>query len=104
MTYLIRSESEQGYWSNDDGWMLHPESATEFSKEETANIVSRCKQNYVSVNTGLVTAFLYAEKQLFERKDYSSNVIIADNLRTHLKNQPGESLGFFISTVRPVLK
>ena len=75
-----------------------------FSKEETANIVSQCKQNNVSVNTGLVTAFLYAEKQLFEQKDYSSKVIITDNLRTHLKNQPGESMGFFISTLRPNLE
>ncbi len=76
----------------------------EFSKEETANIVSQCKQNNISVNTGLVTAFLYAEKQLFEQKDYSSKVIITDNLRTHLKNQPGESMGFFISTLKPNLE
>ena len=75
-----------------------------FSKEETANIVSQCKQNNVSVNTGLVTAFLYAEKQLFEQKDYSSKVIITDNLRTHLKNQPGESMGYFASTLRPNLE
>ncbi len=75
-----------------------------FSKEETANIASQCKQNNVSVNSGLVTAFLYAEKQLFEQKDYSSKVIITDNLRTHLKNQPGESMGFFISTLRPILE
>ena len=75
-----------------------------FSKEETANIASQCKQNNISVNTGLVTAFLYAEKQLFEQKDYSSKVIITDNLRTHLKNQPGESMGFFISTLRPNLE
>ncbi len=75
-----------------------------FSKEETANIISQCKQNNVSVNTGLVTAFLYAEKQLFEQKDYSSKVIITDNLRTHLKKQPGESMGYFISTVRPNLE
>ena len=75
-----------------------------FSKEETANIASQCKQNNLSVNTGLVTAFLYAEKQLFEQKDYSSKVIITDNLRTHLKNQPGESMGFFISTLRPNLE
>jgi NRPS condensation-like uncharacterized protein len=75
-----------------------------FSKEETANIVSQCKQNNVSVNTGLVTAFLYAEKQLFGQKDYSSKVLVTDNLRTHLKSQPGESMGFFISTVRPNLE
>jgi hypothetical protein len=75
-----------------------------FSKEETANIVSQCKQNNVSVNTGLVTAFLYAEKQLFEQKDYSGKIIVTDNLRTHLKNQPGESMGFFISTLRPNLE
>ena len=75
-----------------------------FSKEETANIVSQCKQNNVSVNTGLVTAFLYAEKQLFGQKDYSSKVIVTDNLRTHLKNQPGESMGFFVSNVKPNLK
>jgi len=75
-----------------------------FSKEETANIISQCKQNNVSVNTGLVTAFLYAEKQLFGQKDYSSKVLVTDNLRTHLKSQPGESMGFFISTVRPNLE
>ena len=75
-----------------------------FTKEETANIVSQCKQNNVSVTTGLVTAFLYAEKQLFEQKDYSSKVIVTDNLRTHLKNQPDESMGFFISTLRPNLE
>jgi len=75
-----------------------------FSKEETANIVSQCKQNNVSVNSGLVTAFLYAEKQLFGQKDYSSKVIVTDNLRTHLKDQPGESIGCFISTVRSYLE
>jgi NRPS condensation-like uncharacterized protein len=75
-----------------------------FSKEETANIVSQCKQNNVSVNSGLVTAFLYAEKQLFGKKDYSSKVIVTDNLRSHLKNQPGESMGNFVSTVRPNLE
>jgi len=76
----------------------------EFSKEETTNIISQCKQNNVSVNTGLVTAFLYAEKQLFEQKDYSGKVIVTDNLRSHLKNQPGERMGFFISTLKPNLK
>jgi hypothetical protein len=75
-----------------------------FSKEETANIVSQCKQNNVSVNTGLVTTILYAEKQLFGQRDYSSKVIVTDNLRTHLKNQPGESMGFFISTLKPDLE
>jgi hypothetical protein len=75
-----------------------------FSKEETANIVSQCKQNNVSVNTGLVTAFLYAEKQLFGQKDYSSKVIVTDNLRTHLKDQPGESMGNFVSTLRLYLE
>jgi len=75
-----------------------------FSKEETANIISQCKQNNVSVNTGLVAAILYAEKQLFEQKDYSSKVLVTDNLRTHLKSQPGESMGYFISTVRPNLE
>ena len=75
-----------------------------FSKEETANIVSQCKQNNVSVNSGLVTAFLYAEKQLFGQKDYSSKVIVTDNLRTHLKDQPGESMGNFVSTVRSYLE
>jgi len=75
-----------------------------FPKEETANIISQCKQNNVSVNTGLVTAFLYAEKQLFGQKDYSGKVLVTDNLRTHLKSQPGESMGFFISTVRPNLE
>ena len=74
-----------------------------FSKEETANILSQCKQNNVSVNSGLVAAILYAENQVFGKKDNSSKVIVTDNLRTHLKNQPGESLGYFVSTLRPHL-
>ncbi|MFC1898193.1 condensation domain-containing protein [Candidatus Cloacimonadota bacterium] len=75
-----------------------------FSNEETANLVSQCKQNNVTVNSGLVTAFLYAEKQLFGKKDYSSKVIVTDNLRTHLKDQPDESMGNFVSTVRSNLQ
>jgi len=74
------------------------------SKEETVNIISQCKQNNVSVNTGLVAAILYAENQVFEKKDHSSKVIVTDNLRTHLKDQPGESMGFFVSTLRPILE
>lgn len=75
-----------------------------FSKKETANIISQCKQNNVSVNTGLVTAFLHAEKQLLGQRDYSGKVIVTSNLRTHLNNQPGESMGFFVSTLKTNLK
>jgi len=75
-----------------------------FSKKETANVISQCKRNNVTVGNGLVTAFLYAEKQLFEQKDYSGKVMVTDNLRTHLNDQPDESIGYFISTVRPKLK
>jgi len=71
-----------------------------FSKEKTKYFVSQCKKNNVSVNTGIVTAFLYAEKQLFVRKDFSHKVIVTDNLRSQLKNQPGESMGNFVSTLR----
>jgi len=75
-----------------------------FSKEETANIISQCKQNNVSVNSGLVTAILYAENQVFERKENSSKVMVTYNLRTHLLDQPGESMGYFVSTLRPSLE
>lgn len=74
------------------------------SKEETANIISKCKQNKVSVNSGLVAAILYAENQIFGEKDNSSKVIVTDNLRTYLKDQPGENLGYFVSTLKPNLK
>ena len=75
-----------------------------FSKEETANIISRCKQNNVSVNSGLVASILYAENKVFGKKDNSSKVIITDNLRTYLKDQPGENLGYFVSTLKPDLE
>jgi len=75
-----------------------------FSKEETANIISQCKQNNISVNSGLVASILYVENQVFGKKDNSSKVIVTANLRTHLKNQPGESMGFFISTLKPNLE
>ena len=75
-----------------------------FSKEETATIISQCKKNGVSVNSGLVTAFLYAESKLFGQKDNSDRVIITVNLRTYLKDQPRERLGYFVSTLKPSLK
>jgi len=75
-----------------------------FSKEETANIISQCKQNNVSVNSGLVTAILYAENQVFERKENSNKVMVTYNLRTHLIDQPGETMGYFVSTLRPSLE
>lgn len=75
-----------------------------FSKEETANIISKCKQNNVTVNSGLVAAILLAENQVFGKKENSSKVIITDNLRTYLKDQPGENLGYFVSTLKPDLE
>lgn len=77
---------------------------SKFSKEETANFISQCKKNGVSVNTGLVAAFLCAEKKLLKQKDNSEKVIITVNLRSYLKKQPGESLGYFVSTLKPRLK
>ncbi|MFC1716902.1 hypothetical protein ACFL6S_24760, partial [Candidatus Poribacteria bacterium] len=62
------------------------------------------KQNNVTANSGLVAAILYAENQVFGKKDNSSKVIITDNLRTYLKDQPGESLGYFVSTLKPDLE
>ncbi len=100
-------------FSNQIYWKIHNKFWKEFkpqiisfkfSKEETANIISQCKQNNVSVNTGLVTAFLCAEKQLLGQRDYSGKVIVTSNLRTHLNNQPGESMGFFVSTLKPSLE
>jgi len=97
---LTYQEVHDNFWKK-----YEPQIITfKLSKEETADIVSQCKQNNVSVNTGLVTAFLYAEKQLFGQKHYSSKVIVTDNLRTHLKYQPGEGMGNFISTLRPNLE
>ena len=75
-----------------------------FSKEETANIISKCKQNNITVNSGLVAAILYSENQVFGKKDNSNKVIITDDLRTYLKDQPGESLGYFVSTLKPDLE
>lgn len=74
-----------------------------FSEEKTANLISQCKQNKVSVNSGLVAAILRAENRVFGKKANSSKVIVTDNLRTHLLDRPGESMGYFVSTLRPNL-
>ena len=89
-----------------DYWKKYKPQIIEFklSKDETANIISKCKQNNVSVNSGLVSAFLYSENKIFGKKDNSSKVIITDNLRAYLKDQPGESMGYFVSTLKPNLE
>lgn len=75
----------------------------DFTEKETHNIITQCKVNNVSVNTGLVTAFLSAEDELFEHKDYSGKVIVTGNLRKALIESPGDTMGFFISNVKPEL-
>ncbi len=98
-SHELYQKVHESYWKECKPRIL----TSKWSKEETSNIVSQCKNNHVSVNTGLVTAFLYAEKKLFDLKDYSSKVIVTDDLRTHLVNQPGDRMGNYISTLRPNL-
>ncbi|MFC1785023.1 hypothetical protein ACFL0J_05275 [Candidatus Neomarinimicrobiota bacterium] len=44
------------------------------------------------------------EEGLPVEPNFIGKVIVTDNLRTHLKDQPGESMGCFISTVRSYLE
>ena len=88
-----------------DFWSEHlPEICYfKFSEKQTQEIISKCKEHGIKVNTALIAALLQAEKMVLENEEYSNEVTVAVNLRDRLINNPEESIGYFATAIRPQL-
>lgn len=73
-------------------WSMEP--------EETKCLVERCREEKVTVNSALWTAFLAAQSEVqTEKASYRNRSAMAVNTRDKLKVSAGESCGFFASSL-----
>ena len=86
----------QAYWSEFD----HKTKCIELSESETTELVRRCKENNVTVNSALTAAFVGAQDVVQGHHPSHSSVGIAADLRSRLPFDPGENLGFYAGVSR----
>jgi NRPS condensation-like uncharacterized protein len=66
------------------------------SQDTTSAVVSRCHAERVTVNSALMAAFAFAQRDVQGTKEsYLRRALVAVNLRHLFKNPPGENLGLF---------
>ncbi len=88
-------ELNQVYWMNYTHQML----TVELSEAQTSALVERCRQEEITVNTALTTAFVGAQSNVQGDKPYRSRIAIAGNLRNRLQRPVGEVMGFYAGGV-----
>jgi NRPS condensation-like uncharacterized protein len=81
----------QAYWDH----FTHEIMLIELSETETAELVARCREENVTVNTALITAFLGAQKLVVGDKPHHAKTAVAVSLRDRLPTSPGEGLGYY---------
>jgi NRPS condensation-like uncharacterized protein len=81
----------EAYWEN----FSHEILTIEFSEMETTALVKRCRQEKVTVNTALITAFSGAQNVVMDQKPHHAKTVSAVSLRDRLPNSPGERMGYY---------
>lgn len=85
----------RAYWLNFRHRML----TIELNETQTAKLVARCRQERVTVNTALTTAFVGAQASVQARQPCQSNIDIAANLRDCLTVPIGNVMGYYAGLV-----
>ncbi len=85
----------EAYWMNYNHQML----SVELSEAQTSALVDRCRQEDVTVNTALTTAFVGAQYSVQGDKPYHSSIAVAGSLRDRLQRPVGEVMGFYAGGV-----
>ena len=81
----------KAYWDN----FTHKILSIELSETETTELVALCRQEKVTVNSALITAFLGATKFVAEEKPHHAKTAVAVSLRDRLPTSPGEGMGYY---------
>ena len=79
------------YWDN----FQHELLSIELSEEETDSLVARCREEKVTVNSAITTAFSGAQSFVASEKPHHEKIAIAASLRDRLPNPQGEAMGFY---------
>jgi NRPS condensation-like uncharacterized protein len=85
----------EAYWEKYNHKMF----SVELSEAQTSALVERCRQEGVTVNSALSTAFMGVQDIVMGHKPYNSYIGIAGNVRDRLPQPAGEVMGFFAGIV-----
>lgn len=85
----------EAYWNN----FNHKIFSIELSEAQTSALVGRCRNEKVTVNSALVSAFIGAQTIVQGDKSYHSSIGIAANVRDPLPIPSGEVMGFYAGLV-----
>jgi len=90
----------EAYWANYTHQML----PVELSEAQTSALVARCRENGVTVNSALTTAFVGAQTIVQGDRPYHSSIAVAAHLRDRLRRPVGQVMGFYAGIVMPKCK
>jgi len=85
----------KAYWDN----YSHALFSLELSETETLALVARCREEKVTVNSALATAFGGAQSFVEGEKPYHREFVVAGSLRDRIPTPPGEGMGFYAGGV-----
>lgn len=86
------------FWKENNHTAILP---WELTEAETATLISRCREEKVSVHSALSTAFLLAQSEVQGKAPaYIHNLSMTVNLRDRLIPPVGEALGVYFSSFR----
>ena len=89
----------QAYWKK----YHHRLVSVELSPPQTDALISRCRDESVTVNTALVTAFIGAQKLVLGSDSTSAMTAVAASLRDRVEPPVGEELGFYAGAILQAL-
>ncbi len=73
----------------------HEVLSVELSEAETSALVARCRNEGVTVNTAVITAFSGAQNSVIDKKPHHAKTVSAVSLRDRLPHPPGEGMGYY---------
>ena len=85
----------EAYWKK----YAHQVQSIELSEAQTSALVDRCREEGVTVNSALTTAFVGAQSIVQGEKPFHSGMIVAASLRDRLKKPVGEVIGYYAGGV-----
>jgi NRPS condensation-like uncharacterized protein len=85
----------KAYWDN----YTHELFFVGLSEEETAALVTRCRDEKVTANSAITVAFSAAQSLVEGKKPHHAQLAVGANLRDRLPNSPGEGMGYYAGAV-----
>jgi NRPS condensation-like uncharacterized protein len=85
----------KAYWMKANHQIL----SVELSESQTVELVQRCRDEKVTVNSALTTAFVGASQIVQGRSKELSSTVIAGNLRSRLQKPASEEMGYFAAGI-----